>query len=199
MKKKTTKKWIRILITLGIMGLLIAIAFSLTFWFYPYPRYIAWKKTPLLTEQYLDRPDQILIRYDGRTIILRNDEKVSEAYEAFWTMVGEEIVRVEKYPMDKTPHTDEYLAKKRNVSDYEMCVEFRYKQRRAYEVKEWNEIEEYDAVALIFYTISEETSQFPEAMITCKSLDGKYSLSSVGPVLEICGELEPFVNYVKAL
>ena len=204
MKNRKTKKWQKVLLILVAVLLLIAITAASVFWFYPYPRYIAWNKTPIESEKYFDFPDQILFYYKGRTKILRSEESISEAYDAFWNLLGGKItVRKRNINFATKSGGDETIENEmiqdlRNLSESEICIEFRYRQRRSFYTERQDQSMVYDATLVVISTPPQKLAQ-RDYLLSCCSLNGVYTFSDVGMYLKIDGTLGDFVNYVQSL
>ena len=190
-KKKMKKKWKRILVISIVFLLLLAITPVSIFWLYPYPRHVAWNKTPIESKELFDYPDQILFHADGKTRILKREEDITEAYDAFWALLGNEV-RIYVNGGAKTPPLNDHMATE-DRGEAEICMEFRYKQRRTYTVQwenDWADPKkaEYDALVVMIPTM---------AMQQCKN--GIYKPGPLPRSLAIQGNLDDFKNYVYGL
>ena len=189
MKNRKIKKWQKLILILVSIPLLIAITAAEVFWFYPYPRYIAWKKTPIESAELFDYPDQILLYADGKTKILTKEEDISEAYEAFWQLLGNKL-RVNPRNNPKTPALNDKMAAKRR-KESKICIEFRYSQRRTYLVNLGVTVPvkpEFDALVVLIPSMQ---------MQQC--LNGMYKHGPMQKGLAIRGSLDDFESYVYSL
>ena len=187
-----------------VVATLVAANYFAVYWFTPYPRYIAWNKTPAESQEYFDYPDQILFYYKGRTRVLRSKESISEAYDAFWNLLGGKIT-VRKRNINFAAKSgggetieNEMIQDLRNLSESEICIEFRYRQRRSFYTERQDQSMVYDATLVVISTPPQKLAQ-RDYLLSCCSLNGVYTFSDVGMYLKIDGTLGDFVNYVQSL
>ena len=183
------KKLIKSGVIMLVVATLVAANYFAVYWFTPYPRYVAWKKTPIESAELFDYPDQILLYADGKTKILTKEEDISEAYEAFWQLLGNKL-RVNPRNNPKTPALNDKMAAKRR-KESKICIEFRYSQRRTYLVNLGVTVPvkpEFDALVVLIPSMQ---------MQQC--LNGMYKHGPMQKGLAIRGSLDDFESYVYSL
>ena len=186
------KKLIKSGVIMLVVATLVAANYFAVYWFTPYPRYVAWKKTPIESAELFDYPDQILFYADGKTKILTKEEDISEAYGAFWKYLGNEMrITPVEYAI-KTPSWNDKMST-RDRRKANICMEFRYDQRRTCtlqfeEVWATPRTMEYDAILVTF----------PYRRVY-QCLDGKYKEGIIPSELWAQGSRADFESYVYSL
>ena len=135
-----TKRKKCLLIT-GISVLcLLAILFSL-FWFVPYRRHWTFQKTPIETDVFLPKPDEIVCIIDGETVWL-NEEQIATVHAQLLQTVP--LAMGKEYYHDGGSLTRE----RRSENFAHTCLELRYKQRHTFVGNEYYNGFQFDAVFL---------------------------------------------------